>query len=110
MTAALVPGSSEYFDRPMRVRYECQHCTFHPRQSLGEAVLDYPAVVAFFYEHGADVREIPRWQLPFCYDCNCIEKVSDDPLRGAVVVAFEGKRLRATLGADGIPIQFERES
>jgi hypothetical protein len=26
------------------------------------------------------------------------------------VITFEGKRLRATLGADGIPIQFERES
>ena len=110
MTAALVPGSSEYFNHPVHVRYECQHCTFHPRQSLGEAVLDHPAVVAFFYEHGADVREIPRWQLPFCYDRNYIEKVSDDPLRGAVVVTFEGKRLRATLGADGTPIQFERES
>jgi hypothetical protein len=94
----------------VHVRYECQHCTFHPRQSLGEAVLDHSAIVALFYKHGADVRKIPCWQLPLCYDRDYIEKISDDMLRGAVMVTFEGKRLRATLSADGTPVRFERES
>ena len=108
MTAALVRGSPDYFDHPVHVRHECRRCAFHPRQSLGEAVLDHPEVVTFFYRRGIDLRERPRWTLDFCYDVGCVELLSEEPLRGAVDVRCDGNRLRVTFDADGTPCRFER--
>lgn len=107
MDAELVPGSPDYFGHPVHVRHECRRCTFHPRQSLGEAVLDHPEVVTFFHERGRDIREIPRWTLDFCYDRGSVELLAEDPLRGTVDVSCGGDRLRVTIDADGTPYRFE---
>jgi len=105
MDAALVPGSDEYFGHPLHVRYECNRCEFHPRASLGEVVLDHPAVVSLFYDHGIDIRSVPRWQLNFCFDGYYIEIISKDPLRGRVSVPCEDETLQLKLDTAGTVVE-----
>ncbi|WP_425504261.1 DUF7351 domain-containing protein [Saliphagus infecundisoli] len=101
MSAALVSGSDEYFGHPLHVRYECNRCEFHPRASLGEAVLGHPAVVSLFHDHGTDIRSVPRWQLSFCFDDDYIEVTSQNPLRGRVFVPCGDEVLDLSLDTTG---------
>ncbi|MFC4357215.1 winged helix-turn-helix domain-containing protein [Halobium salinum] len=46
------------------VRDRCARCGYGWHSSVAAAVTDHPAVVAFHWEHGVDLRETPRWELP----------------------------------------------
>jgi len=110
MGAALVLGSDDYFGHSLHVRYECDRCEFHPRASLGEVVLNHPAVVSLFHDHGMDIRLVPRWQLDFCFDGHYIEITSEEPLRGRVFVPCEDEVLQLSLDTTGTVVGSQYKS
>lgn len=101
MSAALVVGSENYFGHPLHALYECAQCEFHLHATLGEVVLDHPAVVSLFYDHGIDLRSMPRWELDFCFDEQYVERISEEPLRGRISIPCKGEMLELTLGETG---------
>ncbi|MWG36629.1 winged helix-turn-helix domain-containing protein [Halomarina oriensis] len=105
MTADLIPVG-HYHDYPTHVRYECRHCTFHPRETLGERVLRHPATVTLFYDHGVDLAATPCWELPFCFDEDYVE-TETDPLCAHIRVPCEGEELVFAFDADGHPTVVE---
>lgn len=67
-STGLVPAESmqDWYDsdEPGAVRrYECRHCG-QSWQTMAELVLlARPAMVAFHYDHGVDVRDVPWWEI-----------------------------------------------
>lgn len=108
MYGELVRGSKKYFDHPTHVRYECDHCTFHPRVTLGESVLDHPAVISFFYEMDQNLQTIPSWDLPFCFDDHYIDLINDDPLRGQLRITLQSETLILTLSPTALVTDVHR--
>lgn len=88
-----VPVSSPYLDRerddPLGAWYVCEHCRAWVNVPPGEAVMDHPAVVGLYRDHGIDISTRPRWELPWTIDGSCFEVVSDEPCRVRVTVALE---------------------
>lgn len=97
-----------YFHHPVHTTYDCPRCAFRFHASLGEVVLDHPAVVSLFYRHGSDLRAVPRWELAFPFDTQYVERLRDDPLRGRVSVPCEEERLELTLDETGTVIDVEQ--
>jgi hypothetical protein len=81
-------------------RGECDRCGFLHGVPVGMYVLDHPAVVAFYHDHGVDVRTEPFWTLDFCVP-GAETVLSEDPTRLQVEAECEGERLSVTLTADG---------
>jgi DNA-binding transcriptional ArsR family regulator/Zn ribbon nucleic-acid-binding protein len=75
----------------------CGHCGAWITASPGDAVLDHPAVVALYSEHGIDIRACPRWELPWTVDTAAYETVADDPLQIRLTVTVEDEDLVLTL-------------
>jgi hypothetical protein len=86
---------------------ECERCRFPHGLPLGAFVLDLPAVIAFYHDHGVDVREAPFWTLEFC-DPGSETVASENPLRLRVDAECEGETLSATLAEDGSVVATER--
>jgi len=106
----LVAGEAGYVGHPVWARFDCRNCNYSPRETLGEVVLDHPAVVAAFDEQGTDLRETPSWTLPFCYDERHVRVCSTDPLRGEVTVPLDDGRLTLMLAADATVTDHTRRS
>ena len=79
--------------------HECGRCGHRYNRSVQLAVLSHPLVAAFHYEHGIDLRETPRWELPWLKEDNATVE-STDPLRIAVPM---------TLGGETRTFVFDRE-
>lgn len=45
------------------VTLECERCGWQTDVNLGIALVDHPAVISFYHEHGVDYRDIPLWRL-----------------------------------------------
>ena len=84
-------------DGGVREFYVCRRCSAWVTRSPGDAVTDHPAVVALYDEHGIDIRDCPRWELPWTIDTSVTEIVSEDPFRVRLVVEYEGERRILTL-------------
>jgi DNA-binding transcriptional ArsR family regulator len=89
-----VPIRSPYLDPErygtVRAWYVCPHCNAWVTASPGDSVIDHPAVVALYDDHGVDIRACPRWELPWTIDPSALEVVSEDPLRLRLTIAIEG--------------------
>lgn len=84
-------------DGAVRAWYVCNHCSAWVTRSPGDAVIDHPAVVALYNEHGIDIRTCQRWELPWTIDTSVLEVVSEDPFRVRLTVALEGDKRVLTL-------------
>ena len=73
-------------------RYECARCGTSITGIVGVSLLTHPAVVAFHYEHGIDVREVPFWQLDWL-ELGSATVIDDDPLRVEVPITLEDETL-----------------
>jgi hypothetical protein len=80
------------------VHYECERCPEAAHTSLGPALFDHPAVVAFHWDHGIDTREADTLGLAWLHDDHA-RVVSGDPLRVECRVELHGETL--TLTVDG---------
>ena len=87
----------------------CSRCGDEIRASPGALLLDEPAVVAAYYDHGIDLRERPVWTLSWLSQ-KAVETISTDPLRAQVTVPIADETLLATIEADGTVSAIEREA
>ncbi len=96
-----VPVLTEYVDPErdggIRDWYVCSRCSAWVTRSPGDAVVDHPAIVALYRDHGVDIRTCPRWELPWTTDASVTEVVSDDPFRVRLVVEYDGEERVLTL-------------
>jgi hypothetical protein len=69
----------------------CSGCGRVSASPVGMYVLDEPAVVAFYHDHGVDVTETPLWAL----ELSIVEPTvrSEEPLRLSLSVERDGERL-----------------
>ncbi|GAB3691923.1 winged helix-turn-helix domain-containing protein [Salinarchaeum chitinilyticum] len=84
-------------DHPEPVLYEgrCTRCGVGYSAPPNYAVLFHPAVVAFFWEHGVDVRSIVAWEIA---DWTVDQTLrSEDPVRIEVVFGTDDARLAVTI-------------
>lgn len=86
-------------DEGPMVAYRCTRCPEMASASVGEALLDHPAVVAFHHDHGVDLRETPSWELSWLLGDHA-ELLDDDPPRARCVVELEGDHLELVVAAD----------
>ncbi|WP_255195776.1 winged helix-turn-helix domain-containing protein [Halorarius litoreus] len=84
-------------DRGLTAWHVCSQCGVWVSITPMEAVVDHPAVVELYREHGFDLDSVPRWELPWLVDPSNATVVTDDPLRVTVTVAVEDNELVLTL-------------
>ncbi|MFC6731051.1 MULTISPECIES: winged helix-turn-helix domain-containing protein [unclassified Haladaptatus] len=81
----------------VRAWYICPHCNAWVTASPGDSVIDHPAIVALYDDHGIDIRACPRWELPWTIDPSALDVVSADPLSVRLTVGIGGDGLVLTL-------------
>jgi hypothetical protein len=90
------------FRVPVRARFRCTVCKHNHEMRPLILVLDHPAVVAFYYDHGvalqyeAGVDFHPLVSMNF-RELHHQELVSEDPPLVRVTIEYEGDELRLTL-------------
>lgn len=77
----------------------CRRCGHWWHTVVEQAVVTHPAVAAFHYDHGIDVRETPDWALPWV-DHGQATVTDTDPLRIEVPVAIDDARRVFTFDGD----------
>ncbi|WP_435358423.1 ArsR/SmtB family transcription factor [Haloarchaeobius sp. DFWS5] len=85
------------------VRYECDRCHGQLRTSVGETLLQSPAVVAFYHDHGLDASRVPTWELSFVVDTDAVETRAADPWE-FVVTARVGDEVLAVVVDDSLSV------
>lgn len=74
------------------VQYGCERCGNSLTVNLGNSLLDHPAVVSFYYDHGINVHETSLWEFAtWNTDRTCIP--SEDPFRARVTYHAGGEQL-----------------
>lgn len=71
------------------IRYDCTRCGATPTVGLDFILLDHPAVVGFYYDHGIDLREQSIWELD-AMNPDRQEIRSHDPFRATVSYRIDG--------------------
>lgn len=84
-------------DLPIRGSHRCRNCKHEESGPIYVYVLDHPAVVSLFYDHGIDIRTVPYWELRHYFTEFSATVDSEDPLRISVTVPVEDDSLRLTL-------------
>ena len=93
--------------RPTRIALSCTACGYALRCPVTLAVLDHPAVVAFYHDHGVDLRDRPIWNVGEEW----AERVlSDDPWCVRVATELDAETLSVLVGADGTVVETERSA
>jgi len=95
-------------DLPDPVLYDgrCTRCGVGFTMPPHYALLFDPAVVAFFYDHGVDVRDIVAWEVG---DWTAEETVVElDPVRVRVTYAVDDARLTVTADGEASVLEAER--
>lgn len=92
---------------PTRIDLSCSACGYALRCPVTLAVLDHPAVVSFYHDHGVDLRERPIWNVGEEW----AERVlSDDPWCVRVATELDAETLSVLVGADGTVVETERRT
>ena len=85
----------------------CADCDFRVRAPVSLALVDHPAVVAFFDAHGESVRDRPVWNL----GPEWAETVlSEEPPAVRVSVRLGGERLNLLVGDGPTVVDTDREA
>ncbi|WP_459192409.1 winged helix-turn-helix domain-containing protein [Halosimplex sp. J119] len=87
--------------------FDCEHCGLSFEVPPGACVVDHPAVVAFYHDHGEDVRGRPYVDLPFCNLARA-ELDSSDPVRVRLDVELGDDSLRLWLDGTTDVAEYER--
>jgi len=92
---------------PTRIDLSCSACGYALRCPVTLAVLDHPAVVSFYHDHGVDLRERPIWNVGEEW----AERVlSDDPWCVRVATELDAETLSVLVGADGTVVETDRRT
>ncbi len=74
------------------VQYGCARCGNSLTVNLGNSLLDHPAVVSFYYEHGINVQETSLWEFA-TWNTERTQIVNSDPMRARVSYHAGDERL-----------------
>lgn len=96
VTVETPPSDTECLPPIPMVQYECERCGETISSDLGTAFLDHPDVVAFYHDHGIDVRETPIWRF-VAVDEDGVRVLEEDPLRMNVIHTADDDRLTLTV-------------
>jgi len=102
-------GASHRDDEHVSVQavYECETCGAELRCPVALALLDHPAVVAFYHDHDLDVRDRPIWNV----GSEWRERVvSRDPWCIVVSVRLDGEALVCYVAGDGRVVDHRRDA
>lgn len=77
--------------------YRCTNCKYRATIPLFGHVIDHPAVVAFFYDHGVDLPALPFWDLREHGQRFTHEVVRPDPLTIDLEIALDEDALSLRL-------------
>ena len=82
------------------VVYECQQCGAEPTSGLSLSLITPPAVVAFYHDHGVDIRDRSVWEFQVPDDeSESIE--SNEPFRASVIFSTDNEELKLTVDDNG---------
>lgn len=110
VTHELSTDSTDGSPRSVRITHACDCCGGFLRTTVGENVVDHPAVVSFFHERGVDITEIPHWELDFCTSDEGVELVSEDPLEVLVTIEESGDSVTISLDEEMRAREIDRSS
>jgi DNA-binding transcriptional ArsR family regulator len=99
---------AEMPEDPLLATFACDQCGVSFDLPPGACVADHPAVVAFYHDHGEDIRHRPYVTLPFCA-IGRADLESDDPVRVRVDVRLDGDALHLWLDGETNVVEYERE-
>jgi hypothetical protein len=86
-------------------RATCQRCGEHYSAPASVTLLDHPALVAFFWEHGRDPTSEYPWLHGFLSPENPPAVLSESPLRLRVSVELDGDTLSAVVDEDAAVVE-----
>lgn len=96
--ATLGTAEHEALDQ-VGVELTCDRCGMRFTGSLGSTVLDHPAVVCFYYDHGIHLRRVPVWELDWLQGYGA-ELIGTDPPNARLTIGLDEETLTLTFGAD----------
>jgi len=89
------------------VRYECKQCGMEPKSVLNQTLLDHPETVAFYYDHGINLREQSLLDIrQFGRGYGQVQ--GTDPFRASVSFAVDGDQLTLVVDEDLTVVDTER--
>ncbi|WP_207592544.1 DUF7351 domain-containing protein [Halomontanus rarus] len=89
----------------VQASFECQQCGHDLRTPVTLTLLQHPAIVSFYYDHGQDVRDRPIWNVGHEWSESVL---STDPLCVRVVVELEGDVLALYVDASLRVVEVQR--
>lgn len=104
----ILPDTGRSF--PASVAYDCSLCGAHFESTVGAALADHPAFVAFHHERGVDLSDHRLWTLPFVDDPARTAVREDDPLRVGVTARHDGDALTVVVDDELSVVATERDA
>lgn len=74
-----LPSAQDTRDLSAYAVYHCTDCTGFQYAPVSRVLLYHPSVLAFYYEAGEDLTEIPAWELPWAVTDTTTTVVDRDP-------------------------------
>jgi hypothetical protein len=90
--------------------HQCDSCGDLHGHSIGESVLNHPAVVSFYYDHGYEISAIPTWNLEFAATDHFTEIISQDPWKFLLKIPLGDEELKFRLDDSLHVVKAERTS
>lgn len=96
----------------VRVRHQCTTCQYESDVPIWLYVLlvNHPAVITFYYDHGIDLTALPAWERTRHGQAFDVDVQSQDPLVVTVTIALQDETLSLTLDDDLSVRETRRES
>lgn len=101
MTTDIVPDAEPEPGLPFVFDHCCGHCQLEIFSPPGTTLLETPEVITFYSQHDIDLFAVPHWELPWMFDGECVEIVSETPFEYTVDVELHDQQLRTTLDENG---------
>lgn len=95
-------------DVDLQATYSCEQCHHSRCSTVGLALLDQPAVVAFYRDHGIDLESARYWQFDWCISDEYTTVRSTTPWRIAVSIPLADDRLESTLDGELSVVETQR--
>jgi len=108
MRTELVREGDCCLDVDLQAEYTCEQCHHSRCSTVGLALLDQSAVVAFYRDHGIDLESARYWQFDWCVGDEYTTVRSTDPWRIAVSIPLEDDTLESTLDGELSVIETQR--
>ncbi|MFB6196692.1 MAG: hypothetical protein ABEI52_00265, partial [Halobacteriaceae archaeon] len=80
-------------DDRLSITRECRNCWMVTSFPIGVAVLNHPAVISLYYDHGVDIRRQFLIDLDFTESKSNAEQISEDPTVIELTIHLEGDEL-----------------